>query len=132
MDLPFLLILHTLGQTTDKRLIMSKKIQNLYLELSNAVADLEDPPMCSQEVYRDWFYPEGFHTQKGVSNALLLAQQKAMELSAVRICLSCPIKDLCAEFAITAQEEHGIWGGTTPTTRKAIYAKANRRGSALA
>jgi len=106
---------------------MSKKIQNLYLQLSNAVADLEDPPMCTQEVYRDWFYPEGFHIQKGVSNALLSAQHKATELSAVRICISCPIKDLCAEYAIVAQEEHGIWGGTTPATRKAIYAKASKR-----
>jgi hypothetical protein len=127
MDLPFLLILHTLGQSTDKRPTMNKKIQNLYLELSNAVADLEDPPMCSQEVYRDWFFPEGFHNQKGVSNSLIMAQQKAMELSAVRICMSCPIKDLCAEYAIIAQEEHGIWGGTTPASRRSIYAKASRR-----
>jgi hypothetical protein len=108
---------------------MSKKIQNLYLELSNAVADLTDPPLCSEPVYRDWFFPEGFIPQKGVSSASYLAQQKAMQLSAVRICLSCPIKALCAEYAIVAQEQFGIWGATTPENRKAIYGQPNRRVS---
>jgi hypothetical protein len=108
---------------------MSKKIQNLYLELSNAVADLPDPPMCSEPVYRDWFFPEGFIPQKGVSTAAYLAQQKAMELSAVRICLSCPIKALCASYAVVAGEMHGIWGGTTPASRKAISSEASRNAN---
>jgi hypothetical protein len=108
---------------------MSKKIQNLYLELSNAVADLPDPPMCSEPVYREWFFPEGFIPQKGVSTAAYLAQQKAMQLSAVRICMSCPVRALCAEYAITAAEPFGVWGATTPENRKTIYAQSNRRES---
>ena len=105
---------------------MSKKAQKLYLELSNAVAELDDPPMCSLPVYRDWFFPEGFIPQKGISSAAYLAQQKAMEMAAVRICLSCPVKALCAEYAVVAQEMHGCWGATTPASRKAIYAEANK------
>jgi WhiB family redox-sensing transcriptional regulator len=106
---------------------MSKKVQNLYLELSHAVADLPDPPMCSEPVYRDWFFPEGFIPIKGKSSAAYLAEQKAMQLSAVRICLSCPVRALCAEYAITAGEPFGIWGATTPENRKTIASSANKR-----
>jgi hypothetical protein len=105
---------------------MGKRVAKLYLELSHALADLDDPPMCSQPVYRDWFFPEGFIPQKGVSSASYLAQQKAIEMAAVRICHSCPVKALCAEYAIVAKEAFGCWGGTTPATRSAIYAEANK------
>jgi hypothetical protein len=110
---------------------MSKKVAKLYLKLSHALADLEDPPMCSEPVYRDWFFPEGFIPQKGISSASYLAQQKVVELSAVRICSSCPVKLLCAEYAIAAKESFGVWGGTTPATRSAIYAEANKSAKSL-
>jgi hypothetical protein len=105
---------------------MGKRVAKLYLELSHALADLDDPPMCSQPVYRDWFFPEGFIPKKGISSASYLAEQKAVELSAVRICVSCPVRELCAEYAIAARESFGVWGGTTPATRNAIYAEANK------
>jgi len=108
---------------------MSKKIQNLYLQLSNAIADLEDPPMCSLPVYRDWFFNDGFIPRKGISSAAYLAEQKAMELSAVRICLGCPVKALCAEYAVVAEEMYGCWGGTTPASRKTISAEASRNAN---
>jgi len=108
---------------------MSKKVTKLYLKLSHALADLEEPPMCSQPVYRDWFFPEGFIPQKGISSAAYLAQHKAMELSAVRICLSCPVREMCADYAIAAKEGFGVWGATTPSSRNAIYEATSKSES---
>jgi len=51
------------------------------------------------------------------------------EIDAKLICDFCPVKALCASYAILAHETHGVWGGTTPTDRKAIYASA--RANAL-
>lgn len=32
----------------------------------------------------------------------------------------CPIREQCLIFALTNNEKWGVWGGTTPATRKAI------------
>lgn len=32
----------------------------------------------------------------------------------------CPLRDECLIFALTNNEKYGVWGGTTPATRKAI------------
>lgn len=32
----------------------------------------------------------------------------------------CPLRDDCLIFALTNNEKFGVWGGTTPATRKAI------------
>jgi hypothetical protein len=34
------------------------------------------------------------------------------------LCAECPIKDLCRDYAIVAQEDYGIWGGTNPRERR--------------
>lgn len=36
-------------------------------------------------------------------------------------CRMCPVMAQCAEYAITHREEYGIWGGTSPAERKAIW-----------
>lgn len=42
------------------------------------------------------------------------------------ICMSCPVRQECAEFAITNHHDHGIWGGLMPRERMAIRRKRNR------
>ena len=37
---------------------------------------------------------------------------------ALKICSQCPVQRLCADYAMTAREPYGIWGGTVPTDRK--------------
>lgn len=37
---------------------------------------------------------------------------------AKQICRKCPVIDQCLEYALTHNEEWGIWGGTDPTERK--------------
>lgn len=44
-------------------------------------------------------------------------------------CLGCPVTAECLENALTGGEEHGIWGGTTPTERRRIIL-ASRKGIA--
>lgn len=42
-----------------------------------------------------------------------------------QVCRSCPIKlkTKCLMWALRLPEEHGMWGGTTPTERRAIRAR---------
>jgi len=39
------------------------------------------------------------------------------EAQARRVCAGCPVRLQCAEDALTAGIEHGIWGGTSPLDR---------------
>jgi WhiB family redox-sensing transcriptional regulator len=36
---------------------------------------------------------------------------------ALQICSQCPVQKLCADYAMTANEPYGVWGGTLPTDR---------------
>jgi WhiB family redox-sensing transcriptional regulator len=36
------------------------------------------------------------------------------------ICGQCMLRKMCAEYAVEAEENFGIWGGLTPTDRRAI------------
>lgn len=38
--------------------------------------------------------------------------------SARRICLQCPVRERCMDFALTHRVEHGVWGATTPRQRR--------------
>lgn len=40
--------------------------------------------------------------------------------AARRICDACPAIDDCRDYALTAREPFGMWGGLTPTERRAI------------
>jgi WhiB family redox-sensing transcriptional regulator len=37
--------------------------------------------------------------------------------SAKALCSTCPIKHDCYEFAVTTNQQSGIWGGTSPSER---------------
>lgn len=39
--------------------------------------------------------------------------------NAKRVCLTCPVRTECAEFAIRANQTYGIWGGMAPKTIRA-------------
>lgn len=44
--------------------------------------------------------------------------------AARRICNACPAIDDCRDYALTAREPFGMWGGLTPTERRAIQKEA--------
>jgi len=79
------------------------KITRKYL-LFTQMAD-EVKPRCRD--YPDYFYPEDWGEDYEFAKAW-----------AQKICNACPIKDLCLEYALEADEEFGIWGGKTAASRK--------------
>lgn len=71
----------------------------------------------SLEVRRGFFAD----TWRGIRGQLALAESK-------RICtFECEVNVECLEYALAAQIDDGIWGGTTPEERRAIR---DRRASA--
>ena len=40
---------------------------------------------------------------------------------AIRACKSCPVLNMCAEYAIKHKEIAGIWGGMSTSQRKALW-----------
>ena len=47
---------------------------------------------------------------------------------AVKVCKVCPYQHDCLLYALEANEEWGIWGGSTKEERKRIRRRASRRG----
>ncbi|WP_152203610.1 WhiB family transcriptional regulator [Georgenia thermotolerans] len=48
---------------------------------------------------------------------------------AQRLCDGCPVIDQCGEWALTVQEEWGIWGGLTEEDRRAILRTRRKRSA---
>ena len=58
--------------------------------------------------------------------------ERGMELRrkvrrAKRICWSCPVLESCRSHALRTDEPYGIWGGLTPTERRAVVAASSTR-----
>lgn len=47
---------------------------------------------------------------------------------AKRICATCPVKTDCLEFAVTTNQDCGIWGGTSEAERRRIRRRRRRLG----
>ena len=45
---------------------------------------------------------------------------KETERQAVAICDACPLKAMCAEYAVTNEMEYGVWGGLNEEQRKKL------------
>lgn len=48
---------------------------------------------------------------------------------ALEVCASCPVRDECLAFALTAGMDHGVWGGHSEEGRRAIRSSPRARGS---
>lgn len=46
---------------------------------------------------------------------------------AKKICSTCPVTDLCLEYALVQRIDHGVWGGTSERQRRRIL--RSRRAS---
>jgi WhiB family redox-sensing transcriptional regulator len=71
---------------------------------------VEADPECAQ--VPDVFYPED-----GL-------QPSASTKLAKEICERCPIMNECAQYALEANETHGIWGGMTAFERRQLRKKS--------
>ena len=43
------------------------------------------------------------------------------------VCASCPVRARCLDFALSTQQQFGIWGGTTEDERKRMSRRARRQ-----
>ena len=48
------------------------------------------------------------------------------------VCDACDVREPCLEFAITAGERFGVWGGLTPQERRSLVARRRARARAEA
>lgn len=74
-----------------------------------------EPVLCKQDP--DLWFPEG----QGAAVYASLKEAKAA-------CMPCPLRDQCLTFALVADKNEGVWGGTTPIERKNIRKDLVRHG----
>lgn len=53
--------------------------------------------------------PERFYPEKGGSTR-----------DAKKVCASCPVRELCLEYALDNEERFGVWGGVTERVRREL------------
>ncbi|GAC1317619.1 MAG: WhiB family transcriptional regulator WhcE [Acidimicrobiales bacterium] len=63
------------------------------------------------------FFPVG-HTGAAIGQTAL----------AKRVCASCPVRLQCLEFAVTTNQEYGVWGGADEEERRNIRRRWRRYG----
>jgi hypothetical protein len=88
--------------------------QQAFTEFAHAQAELEDRGgtlPCREKP--DFFYPEDFYEQ---------SSKRLTEIIAKQLCLDCPLVALCKSYAVLAQEDYGIWGGTNAKERRELRA----------
>lgn len=95
---------------------MHSRSKELYLQLNERIIEryetTGEQPGCRKRP--DLFFPEDNFT---------LAERESMQDWAKQLCGQCPVVNLCAEYAITAKETAGIWGGLTSWERLEISRK---------
>lgn len=57
----------------------------------------------------------------GASNAA-----KWQEIEAKRICMMCPVRATCLEWALETRQESGVWGGLSEDERRSLHRKTLR------
>lgn len=91
---------------------MSKQ-NKLYRELIKAIIDLGDETPCQQNPdYWDDDLP-----------GLDWETRKTQIAGAKKLCDECPVKFLCREYAVTAHEPAGVWGGLSTADREKLVTK---------
>ncbi|WP_017616851.1 WhiB family transcriptional regulator, partial [Nocardiopsis gilva] len=77
-------------------------------------------PPCRGEDINLFFGPDGEHQ----------TAKEAREDKAREICHVCPIRRECAEYALTAPERDGFWGGLNEDERTSERRRRTRRANA--
>jgi len=85
--------------------VMSDIFPPRYIKFLRLVTETE--PECQS--FPDIFFPDDWGQSERQANKL-----------AREFCGRCPIRAQCLDYALEANEPHGIWGGTTPHERRQI------------
>lgn len=65
---------------------------------------------------------------RGLDPALFYPSEEEDAESAKAICAVCPVREPCLDYALTAREKDGVWGGLTARERRRLIRR--RRESA--
>ena len=57
------------------------------------------------------------------------SEKNAREAVAKAICVRCPVRPECLEYALEIRETHGIWGGLNEMERRAVLRERTREAS---
>lgn len=57
------------------------------------------------------------------SNVERKDERERREEKAKAICLVCPVRTHCLEFALAIKEPYGIWGGLTESDRRSVLSR---------
>jgi WhiB family transcriptional regulator, redox-sensing transcriptional regulator len=64
--------------------------------------------------------PELFFPTGNTGPALLQIEE------AKRVCRRCDVRDACLQWALEADQDHGVWGGLSEDERRALKRRAAR------
>lgn len=82
--------------------------------------DWRTEAVCSQSAGTKLFFPVG------VTGAAEIQIHQAKT-----VCAECPVRAECLEFAITTNQEYGVWGGTSEEERRVLRRQWRQRQRAL-
>jgi len=88
---------------------MSHRQSKLYSELTLSIRNLGQDPPCVERYLL--YYPEG-------DEAFI----RSCNQEAKAVCQTCPVIQKCLDYALSAQEAEGVWGGTTFKERESLIA----------
>ncbi len=80
----------------------------------------KDRAICRPEVFTgdpNIFYPPRLRTSDGNGSAQHNEDRAEMIAKAKDVCVVCPVRRECLEYAMDIGETEGIWGGTAPEER---------------
>ena len=83
---------------------ISAEAKNLWNRMNEVIDELPQTVSCRESDPDAWFPDED--------------RPMASDYTQVKkLCRACPIQTMCLEYAITNQEQHGLWGGLTARER---------------
>jgi len=114
--------MHAQGRLPGSELMATEPSPARLAVAPGSPASFEDPhgwrrdAKC-QGVDTDLFFPAG---ELGEEPVQLAEAAKA-------VCLQCPVREACLEYALATDQPFGIWGGTTEAERRSIRRRRRRR-----
>lgn len=55
------------------------------------------------------------------------SEKVAREAVAKAICIRCPVREECLDFALEVRDPHGVWGGLNEMERRTLVRERERR-----
>jgi hypothetical protein len=93
------------------------KTNKLYRDLLKAITNLDDETPCQQnpDYWNDDLPGVDWETRKSQIEG------------AKKLCDDCPVKFMCREYAVLANEPSGIWGGLSTADREKMVTNSLQR-----